>query len=187
MDDEGGRDAGQADATLVPGRGLGARGTQDVLAEDDRVASGPAEQDHVGGVERGREEGRLAEDVLEDVLLAAVARDARAELDVDGRAGSGDQRADEPHEEGEADGAAECEDGAGRGEDTGADDTVDDEEGGRGDADGTLGLTGSLETAWVLSAWMCLIYSASSCVLSYHSPTRWCRQPRRWCQHLCPR
>jgi len=135
VDQEGGRDAGEPDAALVPAVDLDVRRVQDVLAEDDGVRAGPAEEDDVGGVHGGGEEARLAEDVLEVVLLAAVAREARAELEIDGEAGGGDEHAGDPDEEGEADGAGLGEDGGGGREDAGADHAVEDEEGGREPAD----------------------------------------------------
>lgn len=65
-------DAGQSNASLVPPRNLDLRGVEDVLAEDDAVACGPAKQDGVGR-EHGRgEELGLGVDVFEVVLLTSV-------------------------------------------------------------------------------------------------------------------
>lgn len=149
VDDKGDRQAGEGDAALVPAGDLDAGGVQDVLAKDDRVAGGPAEEDNVAGVEASGEELGAAVDELEVVLLAAIARHAGAELEVDGGARGGDDGAEDPDEEAEADGTAEGEDGGGRGKDAGADDAVEDEEGGRGDANLALVVAGNLEAACV--------------------------------------
>ena len=67
---------------------------QDVLAEDDAVAAGPAEQDHVDGVHTCHEVFWAAVDVFKVVLLAAVAGKGGAEFEVDGEAREGDEHAD---------------------------------------------------------------------------------------------
>jgi len=58
--------------------------------KDNRVATGPAKQNNIAGVQAGGEELWLPEHVFQIVLLAAIFGDGRAELKVDGRAGRGD-------------------------------------------------------------------------------------------------
>ncbi len=147
VDEERGRQAPQRNAALIPVRDLDARRMQDVLAKHDGVAGRPAQQQDVARVQAGGEELGAAVDVFEVVLLAAVARQAGAELHVDGGSRRGDADARDPHEEREADAAAQREDGAGRGEDARADDAVEDEERRRGDADLALVFAGDLEAA----------------------------------------
>lgn len=107
VDQEGGGDAGEADAALVPAVDGDLGGVEDVFAKDDAVGACPAEQHDVAGVEARDEEAGLLEDVLEVVLLAAVAREAGAEFKVDCHSGGGDEHAGHPDEEGQADAATE--------------------------------------------------------------------------------
>ena len=108
-------------------------------------------QEHdVAGVEARHQEARAAEDELEIVLLAAVARQRGAELEVDGHASARDEHAGDPDEQREADAAGEGEDGAGRREDAGAYHAVEDEEDGRDEADLAARLAGVILLLMVL-------------------------------------
>lgn len=147
VDQESRRDARKSNATLIPPVHLDLRSVQDVLAKDDRVGSSPAKQEHIARVEAGSQEPRFAIDVLEVVLLAAVPRDGRSELEVDGHTSSSDQHAGNPDEEREADTAGQGEDGAGSRKNTGADHAVEDEEDGGGDADLAFGLANLVQGA----------------------------------------
>ena len=53
VDEESNGDTGQADTTLVPSPDFDIGRVEDVLAEDDAVAGGPAQQDGVCGVHGG--------------------------------------------------------------------------------------------------------------------------------------
>lgn len=130
VDQESRRDTSHSNASLVPIRNLDPRSVENVFAKDHRVAGRPAQQDDIGGVHARYEEARLAVDVFQVVLLAAVLGQAGAEFHVDRRAGPGDDAAGDPEEEGEAHAAGQGEDGAWSCKDAGTDDAVEDEHGG---------------------------------------------------------
>jgi hypothetical protein len=148
MDDKGDSDTGQTDTTLVPTVDLLVGGVEDVLAKDDRVSRGPTHEDDIKGVHGGDQELGLAVDVLEVVLFTSVLGDTGTPFEVDGRTGSGDDGADDPHEESQADTAGQGEDGRRSRKDTGTDAAVKDEHGGAQDADLALVVAGMLKTAW---------------------------------------
>lgn len=130
VNQEGSRDTSHGNTSLVPIRNLDPRRVEDVFAKDHRVTSRPAQENDIGGVHARHEEARLAVDVFEVVLLAAVLGEAGAPFHVDCRAGPGDEAAGDPEEEGEAHAAGQGEDGAWSCEDAGTDDSVEDEHGG---------------------------------------------------------
>lgn len=130
VDQESSCDASHSNTSLVPIRNLDPRGVEDVLAKDNRVTSCPAQQDDIGGVHARHEEARLAVDVFQVVLLAAVLGETGAPFHVDCRAGPGDETAGDPEEEGEAHATGKGEDGAWSCEDAGTDNSVEDEHGG---------------------------------------------------------
>lgn len=72
VDEEGSGHAREADAALVPAADFDVGCVEDVFAEDDAVAGGPAEEDHVGGEHGCCEEAGFFEYVFEVVLFAAV-------------------------------------------------------------------------------------------------------------------
>jgi hypothetical protein len=145
VNQEGDGDTSETQTSGIPLARLNPRRKKDVLAKHDRISCSPAKKNNIAGVQRGSEEPRLAEDILENILLASVSGNCRTKLHIDGSTSGGDEPTDKPHNQGETDGTAERENTAGRGEDTGADDTVEDEKRSSGDADGALGLTGSRE------------------------------------------
>lgn len=145
VDQKGRGDTSHGNASLVPIRNLDSGGVENVLAKDDRVTGRPAQQDDIGGVHARHEEARLAVDVFQVVLLAAVLGEASAEFHVDCRAGPGDDAAGDPEEEGETNAARQGEDGTWGCEDSGADDSVEDKHRGGGDTDLALGLSSVFE------------------------------------------
>lgn len=149
MDEKGDGDTSQTDAALVPTVDLLVGGVEDVLAKDDRVSRGPAHEDDVKGVHGSDQELGLAVDVLEVVLFTSVPGDAGAPFEVDGRTSTGDDGADDPHEERQADAAREGQDGGRSRKDAGTDAAVKDEHGRAQDADLALVVGGNLETAWM--------------------------------------
>lgn len=72
MDQEGGRNTGQADTSLVPPSDFDLRSVEDVFSEDDTVRCRPAKQNGVCG-EHGRSEKLgFGIDIFQVVLLASV-------------------------------------------------------------------------------------------------------------------
>lgn len=69
---ESGGDARQTDTALVPSVDLDLRRVEDVLAEDDAVARGPAKEHSVGSKHGRGEELGLGVNVLQVVLFAAI-------------------------------------------------------------------------------------------------------------------
>lgn len=99
-------DARDTEATGGPAIGLAAAGgVEDVPSKGEGVARGEAEEQHLGGEDAGGEVLWAAVGALEVVLFAAGARDGEAELEEDGEAAEGEDAADDPQEEGDADGA----------------------------------------------------------------------------------
>lgn len=92
--------AGESNTTLIPPIHLDIGGVEDVLAEDHGVASRPAEQNHIAGVETRSQELRLPIHVLQVVLLPAILGDRGAELEIDRRPSGRDQHARDPYEQG---------------------------------------------------------------------------------------
>ena len=129
VDEKGGGDAGDSDATLVESIDLDSRRRENVLSKYDRVASSPSEEQGVPGVHTSDEQSGFLVHKLEVVLLASVSWQSRAKLHVDEETRSGDEGSDDPHEEGEADRAAQSKDATGCSEDTGSNHPVDDAEG----------------------------------------------------------
>lgn len=141
VDQEREGEAGQADAALVPPVDLDVGGVQDVFAEDDGVAAGPAEEDNVAGVEAGGQELGLTPDVFQVVLLATVLWDRRAEFHEHRSPGQGDEHTGYPHKQRETNAAGEAQDRTWRGEDSCTDDAVHDQEDGSRDTDLSFRLT----------------------------------------------
>lgn len=131
---EGG--AGDADgAAFVRVLELVAGGVEDEAAKGEAVARGEAEEDHLRGEHaRGHVLG-VAVDVLEVVLFAAGAGDGEAVLEPDAEAGKGQDAADDPEDQADADGACRGKDVGWCREDAGSDHLVEDEEDGAGDAE----------------------------------------------------
>lgn len=123
-------DTSHSNTSLVPIRNLDSRRVEDVFAKDHRVTSRPAQENDIGGVHACHEEARLAVDVFQVVLFAAVLGKTGTPFHVDCRAGPGDEAAGDPEEEGQAHAAGQGEDGAWSCEDAGTDDSVEDEHGG---------------------------------------------------------
>ena len=127
VDEESEEDDRDGDTALVPLGDLRVRGGEEHDSGVDGVSGGPAEEEDVGCVHGGDEEAGLLEHCLEVVLLTTVLGDGCAELHVHVQPGEGDDAADGPHDEGEADGAAQGVDGGGDGEDTSTKHSVADE------------------------------------------------------------
>lgn len=75
VDQEGGGDDSQTDASLVPGSGLNAGSEKDIFSKDNTITGAPTQEDTVTSVETGGEKLGLAEDVFEDVLFTTITRD----------------------------------------------------------------------------------------------------------------
>lgn len=118
------------------------------IPKDDRVTAGPTKENNVASVEASGEELWLAENVFEVVLLASVLGDGSAELEIDSRAGKGNQHAGNPDEQRQTDTAGKLQDGAGRGKDASADNPVDDQKDCRDDANLAFGFAGALQLTW---------------------------------------
>lgn len=147
VDQEGGGDACQTNAALVPPVDLNVGRVEDVLAEDDGVTTSPTEQDDISSVQTSGQELGTAIDVFEVVLLTTVLWDSSSPFEVDGGSSESDNHTSDPDKERQADTARKAEDGTGSSEDTGTNDTVDDQEDGGGDSDLSLGFTRMLDSA----------------------------------------
>lgn len=146
MDDKCGGDTSQTDTTLVPTVDLLVGGVKDVLSKDDRVSRSPAHENDVKGVHGGDQELGLAVDVLEVVLFTSVLGNTGTPFQIDGGTGSGDDGADDPHEESQTDTTREGENGGRCRKDTGTDAAVKDEHGRAQNTDLALVIAGMLKT-----------------------------------------
>ncbi len=128
MYQEGHRHAGEPNTALIPPVYLDIGGVQNVLAENNRVAGRPTQQDNIAGVEaRGQKLG-LPVHELEVVLLPSILGDSGAELKVDRCTSHRDQHSRNPDEQRESHATRKGQDGARSGEDSGANHAVEDEE-----------------------------------------------------------
>lgn len=72
VDEEGGSETSQPDATLIPSSNFDLSCVEDILAEYDTVTGGPSEQNSIGCEHGGGQELGLLVDIFEVILLASV-------------------------------------------------------------------------------------------------------------------
>lgn len=145
MDEEGSRDTGQTDTTLVPTIHFDVRRVQDILAKDDTVTGRPTQQDGIGRVHGRHQELGLLEDIFEVVLLSTVLGNSSTPFQIDSSTSHSNQSTNDPHDQGQTNTTRQRQNSTRGSEDTSTDDTVEDQKGGTDDTNLATVVRSSLE------------------------------------------